>query len=68
MRKTERLDDFYETIKILHKKYFPDWRFGQLIHNFLSWCGNDGFYLEDDHYINKFIQFVNETINGKKES
>lgn len=34
MRNVDRLDDIYNTIKDLHKKYFPDWRIMQLINNF----------------------------------
>ena len=44
---------------------FPDWRFMQLINNFQAWIGSDGFYLEDDEFIEKFKQFINEI---KKEA
>lgn len=44
MRDIERLDNFYDKLKHIHKTYFPDWRFGQLISNFLSFMGKDYFY------------------------
>lgn len=39
----------------------PDWRFMQLINNFVNWLGDDGFYLEDGGFIEKFQQFMEET-------
>lgn len=67
MRDPERLDYFYSELKSLHKKYFPDWRFAQLINNFMSWhynhFGNDAFYLEDYKFMERFHMFVGE--NGK---
>ena len=30
MRDPNRLDDFYEKLKKIHKEKVPDWRFGQL--------------------------------------
>lgn len=62
MRKAERLDYVYDEICRLHRKYMADWRFQQFILNYLSWyvtkCGNDGFYIEDD----KIIKFIKEFI------
>jgi hypothetical protein len=62
MRDPNRLDDFYEKLKKMHKTYCPDWRFGQFICNFVAWYmskyNNDIFYIEDDkicHYIREFI-------------
>lgn len=37
MRNPKRLDNFYKEFCEIHKKYFPDWRFGQLCSNFFSW-------------------------------
>ena len=31
MRDVNRLDEFYDELKEIHKKYFGQWRFGQLI-------------------------------------
>lgn len=47
MRDPKRID---MVIKQLEKvwKEVPDWRFGQLVMNILSYIGKDPFYIEDD--------------------
>ena len=37
MRNPDRLDKFYEEFCDIHKRHFPDWRFGQMISNFFGW-------------------------------
>ena len=37
MRDPNRLNSFYNTMKKIHRKTFPDWRFGQLMSNFFGW-------------------------------
>lgn len=62
MRDPNRLDDFYKKLKNYHKKYFPDMRFIQLIHNFLTWhyqeYKTDGFYIEEDECLKRFKKFI----------
>lgn len=65
MRDVNRLDNFYDSLKNIHKKYIPDWRFGQFILNFMSWYYNkyktDIFYVEEEiilKYINDFVDEV----------
>lgn len=64
MRDANRLDYFYETLKGYHKYYFSDWRFGQLIINFLSWHVNkyktDGFYVEEDEMLERLNEFKDD--------
>lgn len=52
MRDPNRLYKFYENLRDIHMTYFPDWRFGQLMINFIEWYYNkyerDIFYIEDD--------------------
>lgn len=64
MRDPNRLDYFYETLKNYHKWYFTDWRFSQLIINFLNWhlnkYGTDGFYVEEDEMLKKFNEFKDD--------
>lgn len=55
MRDIERLDRFYSRLRTIHAENFPDWRFGQLIMNFVAWRG-DIFYLEED----KMIELLEE--------
>ena len=57
MRDPNRLDDFYEKLKKIHKEKVPDWRFGQLLSNFESWYGNDVFYLEENQFMSKLNEF-----------
>lgn len=57
MRKVERIDEFTEKMAKLWKEYVPDWRFGQLMFNFLSTIG-DPFYLEEDEFIAKLEEYV----------
>ena len=40
MRNPDRLDNFYDEMKELHKKHYCDYRFGQLMSNFFSWLYN----------------------------
>ena len=62
MRDVNRLDRFYETLKDYHKYYLPDWRFGQLVINFLTWhlskYGTDGFFVEEDEMLKRFCEFI----------
>jgi len=59
MRNPDRLDLFYDEVKRIHKQYFPDWRFGQLMANFIEWfsiqVGLDIFYQEEDSML-KYLQ------------
>lgn len=62
MRNPKRLDNFYETVKEIHKKEFPDWRFGQLMSNFFGWLWNkhkiDLFFLEEPMMLAYFKEFA----------
>lgn len=59
MRDANRLDVFYDKMKEIHKREFPDWRFGQFIINFIGYCG-DPFYFEEDKFIKKLESYVDE--------
>ena len=65
MRNPDRLDKFYDILKEVHKNYFPDWRFGQLIVNFQHWYGmyaeKDIFYLEEDDFLRALRKFKDWT-------
>ena len=58
MRDINRLDKFYNELCEIHKKHFPDWRFGQLIVNVLAdWQAKtkrDIFFPEEDEMIQIF--------------
>ncbi len=48
------------TSRIADKWYdkCPDWRFMQMVCNFMAWLGSDVFYLEDDKFEEKFNEFM----------
>lgn len=60
MRDPKRLDDFYDRMKKIHQEKLPDWRFGQLILNFLSEVSTEigMFYMEDERLIKKLEEYV----------
>ena len=65
MRNPNRLDPFYTKLCELHKNIFPDWRLSQLFLNYFAWhyenYGTDGFYVEDDDFIDRFTEFIIST-------
>lgn len=72
MRDKYRLYKFYEELREIHMKYFPDWRFGQMIVNILAdWqvkTKRDIFYLEEDETIQIFKEYVKENGYDKKDN
>ena len=58
MRDPSRI--FEITSKICAEWYVecPDWRFMQLMSNFIAWLGRDPFYMEDDEFCDKFHEFM----------
>lgn len=72
MRNPNRLDNFYFQLREIHKKSFPDWRFGQLMSNFFGWLYSekkiDLFFPEEDKMIEYFKEFANETSPLSREN
>lgn len=58
MRKIERIDPFLERLGEIWKTKCPDWRFGQLMFNFISETG-DPFHWSEDEFINLLEQYFN---------
>lgn len=60
IRNPERIDEFTKELNRIWKTYFLDWRFGQLMVNFLSWIQYekkiDPFFPEE----NKMITYLKE--------
>ena len=54
-RYADRLDGFYDVLRDVHKKHFPERRFGQLMTNFLGWVYSekkrDPFFPEEDEML-----------------
>lgn len=57
MRDPQRIDKFINELGTLWKDKVPDWRFGQLMYNFLSAKG-DPFYWEEDEFFKKFKEYL----------
>jgi hypothetical protein len=36
----------------------PDWRFAQLITNFIAYLGNDPFFMEDEEFFDKLKKYT----------
>jgi hypothetical protein len=36
----------------------PDWRFMQLMSNFVAWYERDPFYMEDDEFCDKLREYM----------
>lgn len=66
MRNPDRLDNFYEELKNIHKKYASDWRFGQLMVNVLSSLPIDPFFPEEDKMLEYFKDFFNKEKQKEK--
>lgn len=64
MRDPKRIRKFLNQLADIWETYFPDLRFGQLIHVFFAWmntAGKEPFYIEDD----EFLKFVKDSINKR---
>lgn len=66
MRDPKRIPEFLRRLEDAWSA-FPDWRFGQLVMNFLSWLGRDPFYIEDDKLAELIDAFVKETCGDPHE-
>lgn len=66
MRDAERLNKFYDRLKELHKKYCPDWRFGQLMVNLADEMG-DPFYWEEDKFLEILEGYLKKTFELHEE-
>ena len=68
MRNTDRIAPLMIDLENIWEQCFPDLRFMQMISNFQSWLGNDGFYIEDGDLIERFSKFAADmTKNGREE-
>lgn len=68
MRDPNRLYSFYDGLRQIHMENFPDWRFGQLVNNFMSWLWVvkrvDCFFPEEGDmldYIREFSEYEKES-------
>ena len=58
MRNPDRVDNFYEELKSIHKHNCPDLRFGQFVINVFGWISDSKqkrpFYLEEEEIVELF--------------
>ena len=61
MRDPNRTYDFCKELATIWNENFPDWRFGQLIYNFIICCSNtkkrDIFFPEEKEFMELFKEF-----------
>lgn len=57
MRDPKRIDVFCDELKEIWGK-LPDWRFFQLVGNYMRYRGSDCFYVEDDDAIVGLREYV----------
>lgn len=64
MRDISRIDRFTEELSRLWKEKTPDWRFGQLMSNFLGWVATekkrDIFFPEETEMLTYLIEYFDE--------
>lgn len=66
MRNINRIPKITKKIEELWKTYCPDWRFGQLMYNFMTDYG-DPFYLEDDKFVEKLKEYLEKTFPNEQD-
>lgn len=64
IRNPERIDVFTSELNRIWKKHFPDWRFGQLMSNFLGFVAGqkqtDIFFPEESEMLTYLKEFCGE--------
>ena len=64
IRNPERIDAFTSELNRIWKKYFPDWRFGQLMSNFLGFVAGqkqtDIFFPEESEMLTYLKEYCGE--------
>lgn len=58
MRDPARIQKFFAELTELWLNYCPDWRFGQLLSNWILAEGRDPFYWEEDKFIKELREFM----------
>lgn len=65
MRNPARLNPFYSQLCQAHQSFFPDWRFGQLMLNFLAWVQTqkhrDPFFPEEAEMLSLLHEYCQQT-------
>ena len=68
IRNPARIDKFTTEFARIWKTHFPDWRFGQLMMNFLGWIAHekkiDPFFPEEDKMITYLKEYCGEEVDN----
>lgn len=71
MKKSERLDYYYDEKSRLHKKYLFDWCAGQLDSNFYGWLMEkykvDLFFFKEDKMLRYLREYIKELVGSRFE-
>jgi hypothetical protein len=71
MRDKNRLYDFYDELRDIHIKYFPDLRFTQLVevvNNYITkYHYVDSFYVEEKAFIGYLKEYTKQIVGDKYE-
>lgn len=59
MRDIERIDKFLAKVGEIWKRECPDWRFGQLLYNFID---EDPFHWEENTFIQKLENYFKKDL------
>ena len=62
MRDPKRIDNFLKELGKIWKDKCPDWRFGQLMFNFLSQVNEEPFFWEEDKFLKKLEEFFEKNV------
>ena len=61
MRDVNRIPEFLDKVGKIWAENCPDWRFGQLIYNFICETG-DPFYWEEDDFLEKLDKYFKKDL------
>lgn len=61
MRDINRIDPFLKEVGEIWKERFPNWRFGQLMYNFICEIG-DPFYWEEEEFLEKLEKYCKKDL------
>ena len=61
MRDINRIEPFLKEVGEIWKERFPDWRFGQLMYNFICETG-DPFYWEEEEFLEKLEKYCKKDL------
>lgn len=71
MRDVNRIKEFTDEFAEIRADEFPDWRFGQLMNNFLSWLSSykktDCFFPEEKEMMELFREYAGKDVNAASE-